>query len=158
MGFTIAPAFAAKKSKILADLALPDDQYTDASPKGSVDAGVRKLIDIVNGLEGAVTTSSCAGRISIFKEGRKSRDSSTVTNEAESNADDSTLQSAVPGGKGLGGQWLFVSHEPVQVDRNMTMETLCESSCFEFGDVPTAVDPATCRLVKLAFEPMVLPH
>ncbi|KAI0476102.1 methyltransferase TYW3-domain-containing protein [Xylariaceae sp. FL0804] len=64
--------FALKKARILAQLAVPDADYTDASPKGSVDAGIRHLIDELNGLDGFVTTSSCAGRVSVFVEGRKS--------------------------------------------------------------------------------------
>ncbi|KAK2067463.1 hypothetical protein P8C59_001202 [Phyllachora maydis] len=37
--------------------------YTDASPKGSIDAGIRDLIDGINDkYDGLVTTSSCGGR------------------------------------------------------------------------------------------------
>ncbi|KAG5927298.1 hypothetical protein E4U53_002888, partial [Claviceps sorghi] len=54
--------FAAKKTKILDQLAVPEAEYTDASPKGTIDAGIRELIDEINAAEGFVTTSSCAGR------------------------------------------------------------------------------------------------
>ncbi|KAK8005179.1 tRNA wybutosine-synthesizing protein [Apiospora arundinis] len=64
---TISEDFAARKRKILAQLAVPDDEYTDASPKGTVDAGIRDLIDELNGLDGFVTTSSCGGGLVHFK-------------------------------------------------------------------------------------------
>lgn len=68
---TITPSFVARKSKILSNLSLPDAEYTDLSPKGSVDDGIRDLIRDINALDGLVTTSSCAGRVSIFVEGSK---------------------------------------------------------------------------------------
>jgi tRNA wybutosine-synthesizing protein 3 len=68
---TIAPGFVVRKSKILSDLSVPDAEYTDLSPKGSVDEGIRDLIRDINALDGLVTTSSCAGRVSIFVEGSK---------------------------------------------------------------------------------------
>lgn len=68
---TVTPGFVARKSKILSDLSVPDAEYTDLSPKGSVDEGIRDLIKDINALHGLVTTSSCAGRVSIFVEGSK---------------------------------------------------------------------------------------
>ncbi|KAM7221066.1 DUF207 domain containing protein [Rhypophila decipiens] len=65
------PIFALKKAKILSQLAVPETEYSDLSPKGSVDAGIRNLIDEINSLEGVVTTSSCAGRVSVYLEGHK---------------------------------------------------------------------------------------
>lgn len=62
--------FLLKKQKILASLASSSSPtYSDKSPKGSVDAEIIELIDTINGLDGYVTTSSCAGRISVFVEG-----------------------------------------------------------------------------------------
>ncbi|CCC08817.1 unnamed protein product [Sordaria macrospora k-hell] len=66
------PSFLTRKSKILSQLSVPDAEYTDASPKGSVDVAIRELIDEINhGYEGLVTTSSCAGRVSVYLEGVK---------------------------------------------------------------------------------------
>ncbi|KAF4342626.1 DUF207 domain protein [Fusarium beomiforme] len=96
------PAFIERKRKILEQLAIPDTEYTDASPKGSVDEGIRDLIDEINLQSGFVTTSSCAGRVSVFLEGRKI---------AEAEGEDERV--AGVGGKGAGGAWLFVSHDPV---------------------------------------------
>lgn len=77
--------FQDRKAKILQDLSIPDDQYEDLSPKGSVDEGIKDLISEINGLPDYVTTSSCAGRVAVYLEGAK-------------------------GAKG-GGKWLFTSHD-----------------------------------------------
>ena len=158
MGSKVAPLFAARKYRILTSLAAPESEYSDASPKGSVDTGIRELIDLVNGLEGAVTTSSCAGRISIFLEGRKSRFAST-SSEAKSESstkvedlDDS--QRPVPRGKGLGGRWLLVSHSPVLNDE-LSLNGLFGSGQCNCRDAFRDFDAPMCRLVRFAFEPMV---
>ena len=44
--------FTTKKQRILSQLAQPDDEYTDLSPKGSVDEGVRELIAEINAFDG----------------------------------------------------------------------------------------------------------
>ncbi|EUC38915.1 hypothetical protein COCCADRAFT_353 [Bipolaris zeicola 26-R-13] len=139
--------FAARKQRILAQLDTPDADYHDLSPKGSVDAPIRDLIGEINRLEGFVTTSSCSGRISVFLEGRK----------AESSIDDSSIEGdsrAGPGGKGGGGAWLFLSHEPVQnVDKNHDFLP-------DFGLKKSEIDnegpSVSSRYIHLKFEPMIL--
>ncbi|KAK7946534.1 uncharacterized protein PG986_010855 [Apiospora aurea] len=141
-GSSISEDFAARKRKILAQLAVPDAEYTDASPKGTVDAGIRDLIDELNGLDGFVTTSSCGGRVSVFVEGVKKK---AAKNDAADGGDKMTknggreevavkggddvddeaaaAEAATPapttlaaiGGKGGGGNWLYVSHDPVVI-------------------------------------------
>jgi tRNA wybutosine-synthesizing protein 3 len=122
------PGFARRKQRILELLAVPEAEYTDASPKGSVDEGIRELIGEINDVEGFVTTSSCAGRVSVFVEGRKAASVSaggTAIKEEKgvgegegegeggaAEARDAATVAAV-GGKGGGGAWLFVSHDPV---------------------------------------------
>ncbi|KAI1865242.1 hypothetical protein JX265_008289 [Neoarthrinium moseri] len=137
------PSFVQRKRKILEQLAIPDAEYTDASPKGSVDAGIRDLIDEINSLDGFVTTSSCAGRVSVFVEGRKSA--------VEEDARLATV--AGVGGKGGGGNWLFVSHDPVNVGDEQDLVDV-------FGlrsEQPesTAGGPDE-RLIHFKFEPMIL--
>jgi tRNA wybutosine-synthesizing protein 3 len=101
--------FESRKQKILEQLDAPDSEYHDLSPKGSIDAPIRELIGEINGFDGIVTTSSCSGRISIFLEGRKSDgNASNLPEEGE-------VSRAGPGGKGGGGTWLFISHDPVEV-------------------------------------------
>lgn len=108
-------SFTTRKHKILEQLSVPDAEYTDASPKGSVDVGIRELIDELNTLDGFVTTSSCAGRVSVFLEGRRAAVAAAAGEEAQPANDDSgaLMTIAGPGGKGGGGTWLFVSHDPV---------------------------------------------
>ena len=141
--------FREKKARILQSLLRPDKEYKDLSPKGSVDEGIRKLIDLINGLDGLVTTSSCAGRISVFLEGKKGPTTQTSGEEIAS------TEHVVSGGKGLGGRWLFVSHERVDADSS-------EHSLFELFGLPKKSDSrlrigtANPRLVKFQFEPMVM--
>lgn len=104
-------SFQLKKSTILDQLSVPATSYNDLSPKGSVDAGIRDLIDEINTIEGYVTTSSCAGRVSVFLEGERRRDN-LGSNEDE---DAETRTRAGVGGKGGDGRWLFVSHDPVDL-------------------------------------------
>ena len=158
MAASISPRFVAKKNLILANLSMPEADYMDASPKGSVDVGIRELIDLANGVDGAVTTSSCAGRISVFQEGMKTKGDFAHTEnsaDASSRLEMNGSQNPVPGGKGLGGRWLFVSHEPIQVEDGSIVQKLFGSKRCDCSNVSRDFDPATCRLVKFAFEPMV---
>ena len=146
--------FKLKKDKILLALAAPDNDYTDASPKGSVDKGIRDLIDEMNKIDGIVTTSSCAGRMSIFLEGSKYNDGEMKGGQLA----DQVSQAAVPGGKGRGGRWLFVSHDPMDRNDFSTIEAL--GPVFEFSDqkpISTDLNPRKTRFAKFQFEPMVCP-
>ncbi|KAM0556860.1 hypothetical protein ACHAPJ_005532 [Fusarium lateritium] len=140
------PAFIERKKKILEQLAIPDKEYTDASPKGSVDEGIRDLIDEINRQSGFVTTSSCAGRVSVFLEGRR---------VAETEGEDERV--AGVGGKGAGGAWLFVSHDPVPDEGDEKKDW---NSLFGLGDSTAAQDTAGAvkerRLVHFKFEAMIL--
>lgn len=99
-------AFTNKKAKILATLSVPESEYTDSSPQGFIDHGIRSLIAEINTYNGLVTTSSCAGRVSVFLEGKK-----RVAKSKELGTEEG------PTGKG-GGKWLFVSHDPVEFARD----------------------------------------
>lgn len=131
--------FTSKKAKILEVLSVPDSDYTDLSPKGSVDEGIRELIDEINVLDGLVTTSSCAGRVSVFLEGRKT---------LEPGQDDGQI--ATPGGKGGGGAWLFVSHDPVEDSR-----WIDELDMVDEDEDGQSAQTAGRRLIHFKFEPMV---
>ena len=69
----MSDAFARKKSSILSQLAVSEDEYTDRSVKGSIDEPISDLINEINACDGLVTTSSCSGRISVFLEGAQIR-------------------------------------------------------------------------------------
>ncbi|GKZ30094.1 hypothetical protein AbraIFM66950_007788 [Aspergillus brasiliensis] len=157
----IPEVFESRKRKILADLSIPDAEYTDLSPKGSVDEGIRILINDINALPGLVTTSSCAGRISVFLEGRKKKQQQQ---QAVSDEQQQQQRQFVPsGGKGA-GKWLYVSHEPLQEygkerEKEQERQPLHEL----FGMIPGDGRPPRLnkdgqapRLVRFSFEPMIL--
>ncbi|KAJ0384064.1 hypothetical protein COL922a_009184 [Colletotrichum nupharicola] len=165
-------AFTARKHKILQQLSVPDAEYTDASPKGSVDVGIRELIGELNALDGFVTTSSCAGRVSVFLEGKRKQTSSVQ--EGDDAKDGSTegedtanalATIAGPGGKGGGGTWLYVSHDPVpgphdEDDRLLRLLGLVDEAegrkagAGEAGS--TQSGRRRRRLIHFKFEPMIL--
>ncbi|KAF1812694.1 hypothetical protein P152DRAFT_507499 [Eremomyces bilateralis CBS 781.70] len=134
--------FEQKKSLILQELDKPPNEYSDLSPKGSIDAEIRELISNINKSSGLVTTSSCSGRVSVFLEGRRTpstADAGTVSNYS--------------GGKG-GGRWLFVSHCPFstlpKVDDFHTFLKLSH------GKEPPKVLPQSHKLIHFKFEPFIL--
>lgn len=170
-------SFLAKKQKILKALAIPSSSYTDRSPKGSVDDGIKDLVDRINQLEGIVTTSSCAGRISVFLQGTNKslqageddEEGEGVQDEvdkgAEKNDDDGgvgrlkrQVTTSVPGGKGRGGRWLFVSHEPVKVPSKQGLGEKPLFTLFGLSHVPRTtkeLNISQVRFVRFQFEPMV---
>lgn len=176
MPVLVPPNFTLKKERILAALAAPSHTYTDLSPKGSVDAGIKDLIDRINTLEGIVTTSSCAGRISVFLEGTKpraqcndpvvGRDEGEQEEEGEEEDifDERAVMGPV-GGKGRGGRWLFVSHDPIEIPLQAEVETRPLSTLFGLTSSlssssspaaqPILHSPSQSRLVRFQFEPMV---
>ncbi|KAL9625632.1 MAG: hypothetical protein Q9160_000345 [Pyrenula sp. 1 TL-2023] len=146
--------FQQKKDQILAELAVPTAEYTDASPKGSVDEEIRDLIDFVNALEGYVTTSSCAGRITVYAEGQKK----ARAHKDSSSPSRSRPETATTGGKGGGGRWLFVSHEPVDSRQNVPIRfsRSSQDSKNPRHESLAAVEPQNARFIRFAFEPMIL--
>ncbi|KAL7900771.1 methyltransferase TYW3 domain-containing protein [Trichoderma sp. SZMC 28014] len=143
-------AFCEKKAKILQQLAVPDAEYSDASPKGTVDEGIRYLIDEINTAEGYVTTSSCAGRASVFLEGRKSKSGDGESGESE--------QVARVGGKGAGGTWLYVSHDPKTDGGEGYLDWMRELGLPDAADGLEMYHDAgdERRLIHFKFEPMIL--
>jgi tRNA wybutosine-synthesizing protein 3 len=147
----------------LEQLSVPDAAYRDASPKGSVDAAIRELIDLINATAGLVTTSSCAGRVSVFLEGRKAPMSAPMTEETGVEPGPAK-KLAGTGGKGGGGKWLYVSHDPVDVgqagDRPdwASFLGLGNRDCLrreDGGAVEHGREDAETRLIHFKFEPMV---
>lgn len=155
-----AELFHKKKGKILEQLNQPIDEYTDLSPKGSIDEGIRELIDYINSLPGLVSTSSCAGRVSVFLEGSKSVDHPEISlndpRRTENEHGEGQKQIvASAGGKG-GGQWLFVSHDPISEDpeasdRQQLLGVLGRSKT----SGPDCMPDRTAQFVHFKFEAMV---
>ncbi|KAI5285924.1 hypothetical protein KEM54_000198 [Ascosphaera aggregata] len=162
----VTAAFAERKDRILKEISVPDEEYTDLSPKGSIDEGILELMHDVNSLEGLVTTSSCAGRVSVFIEAGK-EDKNASAKSLPGNENDEAMggdkqqqqqqqQFATTGGKGS-GRWLFVSHDPVPMnfkDEDMPLHRL-------FGLTPGngQIDPKKCpsyRFIRFHWDPMIL--
>lgn len=186
----IPASFTRRKAAILSQLARPEGEYTDLSPKGTVDAGIRDLIDEVNGCEGFVTTSSCAGRVSVFLEGKRrdqqqeqqqqrgkagegqeEEEQQQLGNEGGGGGGDDvgdgdlrTPTVAGVGGKGGGGRWLFVSHDPVETHGKLDCEPNIvaallgmEEPIFDGREGSSAEEMSGggSRLIHFKFEPMV---
>lgn len=165
------PSFTKKKDRILEQLSIPNSEYTDASPKGSIDAGIRDLIDEINGMDGFVTTSSCAGRVSVFVEGKKTTDLELQQTQQQDQGEEGYEQGrelakldtlAGVGGKGGGGSWLFVSHDPVAFDDGLASSDLDillglgnARDSAQRRDSDLREDMAGSRLIHFKFEPMV---
>lgn len=150
MASRIPANFAAKKSRVVEQLELPAEEYDDLSPKGTVDEGARDLIRSINQQAGLVTTSSCAGRVSIFLEGTSKADKASGMNPSgghQSEEYGSGRQNVTTGGKGNGGRWLFVSHQPLPENIDL-MTVLHDTSAPENQD-------RRMRLVRFQFEPLV---
>ena len=101
-----------------------------------------------------MTTSSCAGRVSVFLEGRKKGGRIRDGGKRDGDMDG---QSAVPGGKGMGGRWLFVSHEPVDLRRSRDSLSGLLGLKHSSEERSRMVDrePHGLRLARFQFEPMV---
>lgn len=163
----IQARFNQRKQRIIEQIAVPANSYTDLSPKGSIDEGIRQLIDDLNAQDGFVTTSSCAGRVSVFLEGQKYRPADSRDDEArltsggqidkrethdKTQPDEHSQQYASIGGKGGGGRWLYVSHEP------RDQETTSYTKLFGLsrtGSESKTVFSKDARYVHFKFEPMV---
>ena len=102
--------------------------FMDKSPKGSVDAPIQDLVDLINHHPSFSTLSSCSGRIALFRpwETNNNKNDSTdgssdlpeqerAPNNINTNDNDVTHRvKGTPGsGKGSGG-WLLVSHELIE--------------------------------------------
>ncbi|KAB8337230.1 hypothetical protein FH972_021532 [Carpinus fangiana] len=155
--------FVAKKQKILRSLEVDEDDYADASPKGSLDKPIRDFIEEINSWPGLVTTSSCSGRVSVFIEGPgKPVKSGTgedapggeINKDYEEYADPEGEPSRVGGGKG-GGRWLYTSHDPEEEKawaRAGTQRIMGMMTSRPEPDGPKKEQ----NLVHFKFEPMIL--
>ena len=133
--------FAQRKAATLSELALDAGDFSRA---GHVDQRARPVVALVNRHPDFFTTSSCAGRVSLFA--------------------DPTPLSRADGQKG--GEWVYVNHDPADVDDIIAAvrKKLGEDTEGETGDETashgktpistTPVDPE-CTLV-MRFEPFIL--
>jgi len=151
---TLPESFQRKKRRIIDQLAVPDAEYDDLSPKGSVDAGIRDLIDEINGRDGLVTTSSCGGRVSVFLEGVRGSEGGAVDGDENEDGRVPVGKGAGVGGKGGGGRWLFVSHDRIEIDQvgGSVAKFLGMRECLVQS---TSIGTGPSKLIHFKFEPMV---
>lgn len=150
-------SFTSKKRIILSKLATPVEDYDDLSPKGSIDVGIRELIDEINESEGCVTTSSCAGRVSVFLEGER-RAAGLEREKSEKSEQNGRESLAGVGGKGGGGKWLFVSHDPITLDgerKGGFAQMLGMARAEKVEPQETSDGISGSRFIHFKFEPMV---
>ncbi|AMD22302.1 HGL038Cp [Eremothecium sinecaudum] len=126
--------FNQKKESILRKI---NSGLGDLSPKGSIDELCLPIIKLVNSHDDMVTSSSCSGRLSVFVEGNKLK-----------NAEHVKL-----GGKGLGGRWLFVTHDKSDVLNwsDKLSEELIKNTATNSGEISKGT-----RLVLYKYEPFIL--
>ena len=109
--------FEATKDAVLQELAAGHD----LSPKGSIDVPIRPLVDFINSIDGLVTTSSCSGRISVFR------------NDTSS------------GNKGI--NWLLVRHSPISLHHVQPFTGVISKNTFEDGSA--VADEGTLTMLKV---------
>ena len=121
-------AFAQRKASTLAELAL---DAGDLSRAGHVDARARAVVALVNTHPAFYTTSSCAGRVSLFA--------------------DPTSETRAAGMKG--GEWVYVNHDPA--DAAAIVSAVRRKLGEEKDAASSSVPDPECSLV-LRFEPFIL--
>ncbi|CCJ30689.1 unnamed protein product [Pneumocystis jirovecii] len=123
--------FQQKKTDILRKF---NTENLDASPKGSPDEDILDLLNLINSHAELVTTSSCSGRMSVY-----------VESEIAHNI----------GGKGGGGKWLMVKHEPwdIPAKNSMVLKELFGKYSLKTSD---SKNSEKGRLIHFKFEPMIL--
>ncbi|KAH3688132.1 hypothetical protein WICPIJ_000903 [Wickerhamomyces pijperi] len=135
--------FDQKKKSIVDEIESTLGDIKDASPKGSIDELCIPIIRLINSHQDLVTTSSCSGRVSVFLEGNKVR-----SNTTESDLTDK--MDVKIGGKGDGGNWLFVTH-----DKNQ-LTNWWKDYQFNFNRQPSDELPLSTRYILFKFEPLIL--
>jgi tRNA wybutosine-synthesizing protein 3 len=145
--------FNAKKKSILGRLSVPDGDYTDSSPKGSIDEPIRALVGEINGTTGYVTTSSCSGRMAVYLDGPSQVPAQDVI---YTNTDDAQpTASAGASGKGR-GRWLFTSHDPIDLKGLSQEGAILSLLGIEPTTEPSFPKDDNVQRVHLKFEPMIL--
>ena len=122
-------AFAQRKASTLAELAL---DAGDLSRAGHVDARARPVVALVNTHPAFYTTSSCAGRVSLFAE--------------------PTTETRAAGMKG--GEWVYVSHDPADAAAIVSAVRRKLGEAEDESASPGEFDPETS--LTLRFEPFIL--
>ncbi|KAF9582330.1 hypothetical protein BGW38_000348 [Lunasporangiospora selenospora] len=179
----MSDGFSSRKKTILVAL---NSDTPDKSPKGYVDEPLLPLIILVNNHPDYVTTSSCSGRICTYLEGieesgvathqdqdqekeqtNNSGDDDSNTEVSQGYSESTSLAAVESTKRAKGGQWLYVSHDPVDIPIMQPKEESDWVISILFG--PEAhrvvsmeesksemVDMVQSQLVYFKFEPMIL--
>lgn len=158
--------FGQKKKYILQQVALTDSEHPDASPKGTIDEHCLEIIHLINKHEDMFTTSSCSGRVSVFLEGDKvvhfeggnegnqskegGRSEGDGSNKDELSNEVNSEKREKIGGKGAGGKWLFVTHEPKELETEKWL-----SSVKAYHEENPMTEDTCKRYLLYKFEAMV---
>ncbi|KAF9150106.1 hypothetical protein BG015_008088 [Linnemannia schmuckeri] len=183
----MSDGFLARKKTILVAL---NSDTPDKSPKGYVDEPLLPLIVLINNHQDYVTTSSCSGRICTYLEGLEytegendlgatkgehGQNEEGEEEEEETNKgyeENTSLVALEAAKRAKGGQWLYVSHDPVvfpdqvsqQQDPRWIVEMLFGPEAHrvvtmeeqEGKEGMRAIDMARSQLIYFKFEPMIL--
>lgn len=148
--------FLQKKRHILEDLNSP---LPDLSPKGGPDVQILPLLKLINQHELLVTTSSCAGRVAVYAEGVRLKNSKHEKDQEDEN--ELETSAVMVGGKGGGGRWLYVTHDAPTAERvegrSWTDILLGDLRISSSADGFNARDTLHRRYVHFKYEPMVSP-
>lgn len=156
-GLPMSSDFVARKRRILQLIDVPEEDYKDLSPIGAIDPGIRQLVHQINALDGFVTTSSCAGRIAVYSEVQRGPGTiDTAAPEELAASIQVTSEGPSKSGKG-GGEWLYVSHEPVKKLGKSSDGELATMLGFSADNIlgPAARSASPGGLVRFKFEPFV---
>ncbi|KAL9074164.1 MAG: hypothetical protein Q9157_004478 [Trypethelium eluteriae] len=139
-------------------LGVDSSSYSDKSPKGSVDEQIVDLIQDINAIDGLVTTSSCAGRISVFLDSlNRMQSAQKPQKDAHENSIEDINQER--------GRWLFSSHTPLDIQHAptetpeiMTLFSLhrLEQKGENDNILSSAESISRRRCIHFKFEPMIL--
>lgn len=144
--FAMSSGFVAQKTDLLQQLTAPNALYNITS-RSSIDVGIRKLVEEINGIETLVTTGGCAGRIVVYLEGRS-------LTYPHSNLDDhARISGASIAAEDNSGQPLFVSHDPLPLSGKGSVAPMLGLSDHTNLGVPPSIEGV--RWVRCKFEPMV---
>jgi tRNA wybutosine-synthesizing protein 3 len=115
--------------------------------ESGVDVGIRRLVDEINKIDTLATTSSCAGRVVVYLEGRSS------SSPGSNLDDDMGISGLAIAAAGDGSQPLFVSHDPLPLSGKRPVAPMLGLSDHTNLNVPSSIEGV--RWVRCKFESMV---
>ena len=131
----------------------------DKSPKGSIDAPIQELVDLINKHPSFATLSSCSGRISLFDpQLKRIQTNSNATHNDGKDEDHGTDGDDVVGrrdsGKGGFGGWMLTSHDEIESRNLIDLIGSMESSVKQSH--PEQDGAQSHEHLSFKFEPMLL--